>query len=279
MSLLTTISNFLKSLFKRKKVMQYTPTSEHELFEQVVSNEDDLGVTEVAKIESDISPEIIEMLRRPEIDGWLSDEDRITRFNNFDFKKFILQSKTDNIKILDLGCGTGKLYEYLDQLCKDINKRIFNGRRFTIEYTGIDLRDQILDLSWELYKQPENCKFISADVYEYASNPENYNSYDMVVCNGLFNIVTDIPNADDSGQTVILFINSLYNNFCSQYLMFNLLTDIPSDSTEEDKASLLSYDQESMFKFYFNMQKSGTYKEIYFKYSSPDLDASYVLCK
>ena len=60
----------------------------------------------------------------------ISDNFNITRKNNWDdfniFKKYLLDFKNEKIKILDIGCGNGRLIKFLNEL------------NLNYEYVGID---------------------------------------------------------------------------------------------------------------------------------------------
>ena len=57
-----------------------------------------------------------------------------------------------NDKILDFGCGTAHLYEYLKK-----NKLYTN-------YTGIDIADKIIEFNKKVYKKNPKVKFINLNI-------------------------------------------------------------------------------------------------------------------
>ncbi|MGE0932121.1 class I SAM-dependent methyltransferase [Peijinzhouia sedimentorum] len=83
---------------------------------------------------------------------------------------FLNERLSDNVHLLDLGCGVGLLLKYL----KD------NSQFEKIVYTGLDISEQMIQNAKEI--QPE-AKFIVKDILE---DKLVENSYDYIVMNGLF---------------------------------------------------------------------------------------------
>ena len=77
---------------------------------------------------------------------------------------FIKDTNLKNIKILDLGCGYGTLYEFLDE--DDI-----------LEYIGVDLSDTAIIIAKK--KKYKKAKFIVADI----QNIEIEKKFDIIIFN------------------------------------------------------------------------------------------------
>ena len=73
--------------------------------------------------------------------------------------------------ILDFGCGTGYLYNYL-------NKLKFKGR-----YTGIDISFEAINFAKKNLKKNKNCDFMLIDILKNKLNRK----YDYILINGTFN--------------------------------------------------------------------------------------------
>tara|TARA_B110000046_G_C13016063_1_gene408827 strand:- start:1908 stop:2546 length:639 start_codon:yes stop_codon:yes gene_type:complete len=100
---------------------------------------------------------------------WPNEEDAKMRYKvMLDILKFV-NPKDGKIKLLDFGCGTGHLLEFINQ--HDLNERI--------EYIGLDLSQKFVDMS---EKKFPNHKFICSDVLENEINE----SFDIIIMNGIF---------------------------------------------------------------------------------------------
>jgi len=73
--------------------------------------------------------------------------------------------------ILDFGCGTGFLYEYLKSL------------GFRGSYTGVDISPQAIKLAKKLNINNKNCKFILINIFDKKLTKK----FDYVLINGTFN--------------------------------------------------------------------------------------------
>lgn len=76
-------------------------------------------------------------------------------------------------KVLDFGCGTAYLYNYL------LKTKKFNGL-----YTGIDLSKKIIDFNKTKFKHNSRVNFLNQNILE-----KNclLNNYDYIIINGTFN--------------------------------------------------------------------------------------------
>ena len=99
---------------------------------------------------------------------WPNEQDAQTRYK---VMMDLPLSKSDkNISILDLGCGTAHLLEY-------INKQEYAGR---IQYTGLDISGKFIEVARN--KFPGN-RFIMMDILEDAGGP---GKFDYIIMNGVF---------------------------------------------------------------------------------------------
>ena len=102
---------------------------------------------------------------------WPKADDVLKRFRvMLDVNKFAPNGLTD-FSLLDFGCGTGHLYEY-----------IVNNKLEEISYAGLDLSETFIALCKQ--KFPDR-KFYRADLLE---NPETVGSFDYLVMNGVFTV-------------------------------------------------------------------------------------------
>jgi ubiquinone/menaquinone biosynthesis C-methylase UbiE len=71
-----------------------------------------------------------------------------------DLKKYIIQGE----KVLDLGCGNGRLYEF------------FSGRN--IDYTGVDFSENLIRIAKEKYGD----KFVEGDILNLPFSEQKFDS-------------------------------------------------------------------------------------------------------
>ena len=79
------------------------------------------------------------------------------------------------VRVLDLGCGCGHLYEHLQK--HSATSIEYKG---PIEYTGIDLSEQFIQRCVEKYPQAD---FRQMDILQ---TPELLESFDYIIINGIF---------------------------------------------------------------------------------------------
>ena len=79
-----------------------------------------------------------------------------------------------NTRILDFGCGTAHLYDYL------VNRFSFNGY-----YTGIDIAENIIQFNKKKYQSNKKVSFICGDITK--SKSFNLKKHDYVLVSGTFN--------------------------------------------------------------------------------------------
>jgi ubiquinone/menaquinone biosynthesis C-methylase UbiE len=102
------------------------------------------------------------------------------------FEKFFTESNylASNIKILDAGCGSGTL---LRAIYKAAHKKDLNN----IIYHGFDFSETMLDQFKFLNKKQHitDIALFKADVLHPEQLPETWNSYDMIVSNGMLEYI------------------------------------------------------------------------------------------
>ena len=117
----------------------------------------------------------------------ISDNFNITRKYNWDefdnFKKYILESKNKKIKILDVGCGNGRLIKFLDEL--NIN----------YEYFGIDNSISQIKNAIKNFDNKKNIKFLEADILNI---PFNNNEFDYIFCIATFHHLPSNENKNNA---------------------------------------------------------------------------------
>ncbi len=77
-----------------------------------------------------------------------------------------------NDKILDFGCGTAHLYEYLKK------------NKLYVNYTGIDIADKIIEFNKKVYKKNPKVKFINLNIL---SSKKKIGKFDYIFVSGTFN--------------------------------------------------------------------------------------------
>jgi hypothetical protein len=150
-----------------------------------------------------------EMLNAPEMVGWLSQAEQEILFNA------LLMFFQPGQSVLDAGCGRADLFGLI-------------GPAVSL-YKGIDYNKNILDIAQR--KFPEvNVEAI--DLLDF-NEPD---SYDWVFASGMFN--TQMEDAIEYTQKCVdkMFESSKVG------VAFNLLTGIPADLAEEDKAQIIVWD-------------------------------------
>lgn len=94
--------------------------------------------------------------------GWKNRENQTIRFKNI-LDIGDLNGKT----VLDVGCGTGDLFDYMNQQSINCN------------YTGIDQVKEFVELAGEKYKAHSNASFLLGDFWSV-----DVNRYDYVLASG-----------------------------------------------------------------------------------------------
>jgi len=136
--------------------------------------------------------------------GWESEEAQRLRFS------VLLSSvNIEGKRLLDVGCGTGNLYEYITE--KGIN----------FDYVGVDILQSMVDMA---NAKNLDAEFRCIDIFKH--NPFEENSFDVVYSSGIFNL--DLGNNREFlAEAVRLFVS-----LARETVAFNLL-DIASPGKEK----------------------------------------------
>jgi SAM-dependent methyltransferase len=140
---------------------------------------------------------------------WTKDEQVEFRYNtmieliNFREKSFHI---TENISILDYGCGLSHLYEYIVKNNIDY-----------VEYTGLEISNKFFEVSRQ--KFPGN-KYIKGDILKDESLLKNY--YDYIIMNGVFTEKRDL-----SYQDMFVYFEKMIEkiySYCNKGIAFNVMS-------------------------------------------------------
>jgi SAM-dependent methyltransferase len=137
--------------------------------------------------------------------GWESEAAQRLRF-----KQLIGNIDLNNKTILDVGCGTGNLLEYI------------NGEFHNIEYTGIDVLPHMIERA---VQKRLNGKFVYMDLFK--NNPYENKSFDVIFSSGIFNL--NLGN----NQEFLLDAVEIFQNLSRESVSFNLLWDKSEDKDEK----------------------------------------------
>lgn len=162
------------------------------------------------------------LLNSPEIVGWLSTDEQELLFSA------LLLFYTPSQSILDVGCGRADLFGYLS--------RMYNTD--SINYKGIDFNPNVLEIAKQKYS---GVAVETADILSIDKGAD----YDWVVGSGLFNLQDHADMTDYVSQCV----DAMYDK-AKVGVAFNLLTAIPNDMTDEDKAQLVQYQSGSWLEYF-----------------------------
>lgn len=148
----------------------------------------------------------------------ISDNFNITRkynWNEFnDFKKYFLKIKNQKIKILDIGCGNGRLINFLNEL------------NLNYEYFGIDNSVEQIKNAKKNFKDKKNINFLEADILNI---PFNNNEFDFIFCIATFHHLPSIENKNNAlretkrvlKENGLIFMTN-WNLFQKKYLVNTL---------------------------------------------------------
>jgi len=149
----------------------------------------------------------------------------------------------NDFSILDFGCGTAELYNYLN-------------KKFDLfEYTGVDIVEDFIFFSKEKYALP-NAEFSKIDdVTDVKDN------YDFIVASGTFNTLF----VDSYGEHFKILQHTLFHLFnkTNRYLAINLL------NKDVDFIQKGSYHQDVMELYYYavkNLSKRVVIDQSYMPY-------------
>jgi ubiquinone/menaquinone biosynthesis C-methylase UbiE len=130
-----------------------------------------------------------------EILDWESLDSQLKRFD-----VLIKYAELSGKKLLDLGCGTGDLFGYL------------NTQNINVNYFGIDILPRMIDRAKEIY--PEG-RFITGDIFK--ESPFSKKQFDIIFCSGIFNL-----NMGDNEQLLKEALPVFFAH-ANEKVVFNLL--------------------------------------------------------
>lgn len=133
--------------------------------------------------------------------GWESEEAQKLRFD-----QLIGNMDLNNRTILDVGCGTGNLLEY-------ISIKFTNFR-----YTGIDVLPHMIERAEQ---KKLNGKFVCMDLFK--NNPYSNKSFDVIFSSGIFNL--NLGNNEE----FLLDAVEIFQSLARETVSFNLLWDKSQD--------------------------------------------------
>ena len=174
---------------------------------------------------------------------WLSSKSYINSFNSFLLKKKKLNKKS---KILDIGCGRGKIFGSLSRKLKLSNKPI-----------GIDpVTHKDVDKSIE---------FINEDIFEFFKS--NHNKYDLIMIKQTLHFFNKIKrkklikickkHLKKNGVLLIFSLITLNNEIpCFRFMKKKLNRGLKRDSIMiKDTSKMLKNNQIDKFKFKVSITK------------------------
>jgi tRNA (uracil-5-)-methyltransferase TRM9 len=113
------------------------------------------------------------------------------------WEKINIQNKRP-LKILDLGCGNARFYDFISSKLTEDN----------FEYYGLDFSQNLLDIAKNNH-QKENCHFIQTDIFSVNwVDKIGENNFDIVV---LFGVMHHIPSQEKRKQ-LFQSINNILSN-------------------------------------------------------------------
>lgn len=133
--------------------------------------------------------------------GW---EDKKSQHLRFD--ALIDNVKLESLKILDVGCGLGNLYEYLKE------------KNISVDYSGVDICNEIVELA--KLKNPDLCVSCQ-DLFK--DNNTITGKFDLVYSSGIFNI--DLGNNEDFLARAI----KKFYQLSERFIVFNMLHENSPD--------------------------------------------------
>lgn len=133
--------------------------------------------------------------------GWESEAAQELRF-----KQLVGNIDLNGKTILDVGCGTGNLLEYISRQFKDFN------------YTGIDVLPHMIQRAGE---KKLNGRFVCMDLFK--SNPYGNKTFDVIFSSGIFNL--NLGN----NQEFLMDAVDIFQSLAREAISFNLLWDKSTD--------------------------------------------------
>ncbi len=137
--------------------------------------------------------------------GWESEEAQHLRFDAM-LNKVDLSGK----RLLDVGCGTGSLLEYV------------RSKGIEVKYTGVDILGQMIDIA---QKKKLGADFLKVDIFK--ENIFKDASFDVIYTSGIFNL--NLGNNKEFLKNAL----ELFFRLSKETVVFNLLHTASPD--REDK--------------------------------------------
>ncbi len=133
--------------------------------------------------------------------GWESEAAQELRF-----KQLVGNIDLNGKTILDVGCGTGNLLEYISRQFKNFN------------YTGIDVLPHMIQRAEE---KKLNGGFVCMDLFK--GSPYDNKTFDVIFSSGIFNL--NLGN----NQEFLMDAVDIFQNLAREAVSFNLLWDKSAD--------------------------------------------------
>lgn len=137
--------------------------------------------------------------------GWESEEAQKRRF-----KELVGNIDLNNKVILDVGCGTGNLLEYIGTKFHGYN------------YTGVDVLPHMIERAGQKGLDGE---FRCLDLFK--DNPYRNKSFDAIFSSGIFNL-----NLGNNQEFLIKAVE-IFQNLSRETVSFNLLWDMSNDRDDK----------------------------------------------
>lgn len=203
----------LKTIFKPNKVMN--KSIDDQLRESYPANVE--GTNEFNESLENLNLDIYDLDRLfndPLVVGWLSNAEQQLLFT------LVSYYHRPNESVLDIGCGRGDLYGYLQE--RNPNE--------TIKYAGVDYNPNMIEIA---RKKWPGITVVSGD----GLNLERTEEYDWVMASGTLNL----KDSEDMFEYGKQLVDVMYSK-CKRGVAFNILTDLPDDVSDSDRNALFVHD-------------------------------------
>jgi len=167
--------------------------------------------------------------------GWESEEAQRLRFD-----VLLDNVKLDGKRLLDVGCGTGNLLEYI------------NSKGIHVYYTGVDILEKMIDIA---KSKQLNADFRHLDIFK--DNVFAPDSFDIVYASGIFNL-----NLGNNRELLTNALELFFSLSC-ETVVFNLLHYASPD--REDKYYYFVPDDVRQILAGFDGLKKAKFIESYLK--------------
>lgn len=143
--------------------------------EKVITNEykEDFDSI-IASGTSDRPWQSFELTQRENVNEWIEDPKTIKKIQpNLEDLVRLIKLLPKPVKIADIGCYGGYVYDYLIKVAK-LKKDEF-------EYTGIDIQEDAIEAAKIVHKDKPNARFQVGDIYELSNTFKN-DEFDVAIC-------------------------------------------------------------------------------------------------